>query len=73
MTSEKEILFTGRKLFQRSEVHTVAAKRQTSLADYCQDLIALPPHISHSKLVNKFFEPRDSDKNPPDNPWVTPE
>ncbi|ELU03850.1 hypothetical protein CAPTEDRAFT_87907, partial [Capitella teleta] len=37
--SEKERVIPylpGRKLFQRTEVHTVACKRQANLPDYCR-------------------------------------
>uniref|UniRef100_A0A7N8WLX5 Neutrophil cytosolic factor 1 n=1 Tax=Mastacembelus armatus TaxID=205130 RepID=A0A7N8WLX5_9TELE len=39
--------------------------RQTTLNDYCQSLINLPPHISRCKHLTSFFKVRPEDENPP--------
>ncbi|CAB1352281.1 unnamed protein product [Coregonus sp. 'balchen'] len=39
--------------------------RQSTLAEYCQSLINLPPKISHCQLVCNFFKVRPEDENPP--------
>ncbi|KAJ8275741.1 hypothetical protein COCON_G00074930 [Conger conger] len=39
--------------------------RQGTLAEYCRDLVALPPKISRSQLVRNFFQVRPEDETPP--------
>lgn len=39
--------------------------RQSTLAEYCQSLINLPPHISRCKHLTTFFKVRPEDENPP--------
>ncbi|XP_035035471.1 neutrophil cytosol factor 1 [Hippoglossus stenolepis] len=39
--------------------------RQSTLSDYCQSLINLPPHISRCTLLSHFYQVRPEDENPP--------
>lgn len=39
--------------------------RKTTLAEYCQSLVNLPPHISRCKHLSSFFKVRREDENPP--------
>ncbi|XP_062342129.1 neutrophil cytosol factor 1 [Osmerus eperlanus] len=39
--------------------------RQSTLAEYCQSLVNLPPKISRCELVRSFFKVRPEDENPP--------
>ncbi|KAL0994603.1 hypothetical protein UPYG_G00124720 [Umbra pygmaea] len=39
--------------------------RQSTLAEYCQSLINLPPKISRCQLVRSLFKVRPEDENPP--------
>ncbi|XP_041865026.1 neutrophil cytosol factor 1 [Melanotaenia boesemani] len=39
--------------------------RKTTLAEYCQFLVNLPPHISRCKHLSQFFKVRPEDENPP--------
>ncbi|XP_047462138.1 neutrophil cytosol factor 1 [Mugil cephalus] len=39
--------------------------RQITLAEYCQSLVNLPPHISRCKHLSNFFKVRPEDENPP--------
>ncbi|CAB1453244.1 unnamed protein product [Pleuronectes platessa] len=39
--------------------------RQSTLSDYCQSLINLPPHISRCTLLSNFYQVRPEDENPP--------
>ncbi|KAM4619909.1 neutrophil cytosol factor 1 [Polymixia lowei] len=45
--------------------HRSTETRQSTLTEYCQSLINLPPHISRCKLVCSFFMVRPEDENPP--------
>ncbi|KAJ8402757.1 hypothetical protein AAFF_G00364290 [Aldrovandia affinis] len=55
----------GKVLFRRSHVRDVAMKRLRHLDDYCRALVRLPPHISQSEEVLRFFETKADDLNPP--------
>nr|XP_057943143.1 neutrophil cytosol factor 1 isoform X2 [Doryrhamphus excisus] len=39
--------------------------KQSTLAEYCQSLVNLPPHISRCTHLNIFFKVRLEDENPP--------
>ncbi|XP_038160993.1 neutrophil cytosol factor 1 isoform X2 [Cyprinodon tularosa] len=39
--------------------------RKTTLAEYCQTLLSLSPHISRCKHLSNFFRVRPEDENPP--------
>lgn len=39
--------------------------RKSTLAEYCHQLVNLPPHISRCKLLSNFFKVRPEDENPP--------
>ncbi|XP_032227901.2 SH3 and PX domain-containing protein 2B [Nematostella vectensis] len=51
----------GKILFGRSHVRDVAVKRKEPIQEYCSKLVELPPKISQSGLVLKFFEPKPED------------
>ncbi|XP_028278543.1 SH3 and PX domain-containing protein 2A-like isoform X2 [Parambassis ranga] len=55
----------GKVLFRRSHIRDVAVKRLKHLDNYCKALMKLPPHISQSEEVLKFFETGSEDLNPP--------
>uniref|UniRef100_A0A3Q4HCD1 Neutrophil cytosolic factor 1 n=1 Tax=Neolamprologus brichardi TaxID=32507 RepID=A0A3Q4HCD1_NEOBR len=38
---------------------------KSTLAEYCQKVISLPPHISRCKHLSSFFKVRPEDENPP--------
>lgn len=38
---------------------------KSTLAEYCQKVISLPPHISRCKHLSNFFKVRQEDENPP--------
>ncbi|XP_075878498.1 neutrophil cytosol factor 1 [Nelusetta ayraudi] len=39
--------------------------RQSTLLEYCHQLVNLPPHITRSKHLSDFFKVRPEDENPP--------
>ncbi|KAJ8415992.1 hypothetical protein AAFF_G00380140 [Aldrovandia affinis] len=53
----------GKILFRRSHVRDVAVKRLRFIDDYCRALVRLPPQISHSEEVLRFFETKPDDLN----------
>uniref|UniRef100_A0A6Q2XQ30 SH3 and PX domain-containing protein 2A n=1 Tax=Esox lucius TaxID=8010 RepID=A0A6Q2XQ30_ESOLU len=55
----------GKILFRRSHVRDVAMKRLRFIDDYCRALVRLPPQISQSEEVLRFFETKADDLNPP--------
>ncbi|XP_061579503.1 SH3 and PX domain-containing protein 2A-like isoform X2 [Cololabis saira] len=55
----------GKILFRRSHVRDVAMKRLRFIDDYCRALVRLPPQISQSEEVLRFFETKVEDVNPP--------
>ncbi|KAM6939980.1 SH3 and PX domain-containing protein 2A [Xenentodon cancila] len=55
----------GKILFRRSHVRDVAMKRLRFIDDYCRALVRLPPQISQSEEVLRFFETKVEDINPP--------
>uniref|UniRef100_A0A3Q1AV59 SH3 and PX domain-containing protein 2A n=1 Tax=Amphiprion ocellaris TaxID=80972 RepID=A0A3Q1AV59_AMPOC len=55
----------GKILFRRSHVRDVAMKRLRFIDDYCRALVRLPPQISQSEEVLRFFETKTDDINPP--------
>ncbi|MGH0132953.1 UNVERIFIED_CONTAM: hypothetical protein FKN15_051171 [Acipenser sinensis] len=55
----------GKILFRRSHVRDVAIKRLKPIEEYCRSLVRLPPLISQSEYVLRFFETRPDDLNPP--------
>ncbi|XP_076146076.1 SH3 and PX domain-containing protein 2A isoform X2 [Alosa pseudoharengus] len=55
----------GKILFRRSHVRDVAMKRLRFIDDYCRALVRLPPQISQSEEVLRFFETKPEDLNPP--------
>ncbi|XP_052459193.1 SH3 and PX domain-containing protein 2A isoform X3 [Carassius gibelio] len=55
----------GKILFRRSHVRDVAMKRLRFIDDYCRALVRLPPQISQSEEVLRFFETKQDDINPP--------
>ncbi|XP_004065710.2 SH3 and PX domain-containing protein 2A isoform X2 [Oryzias latipes] len=55
----------GKILFRRSHVRDVAMKRLRFIDDYCRALVRLPPLISQSEEVLRFFETKPDDINPP--------
>uniref|UniRef100_A0A3B4TLV1 SH3 and PX domain-containing protein 2A n=1 Tax=Seriola dumerili TaxID=41447 RepID=A0A3B4TLV1_SERDU len=55
----------GKILFRRSHVRDVAMKRLRFIDDYCRALVRLPPQISQSEEVLRFFETKAEDINPP--------
>ncbi|XP_036402441.1 SH3 and PX domain-containing protein 2A-like isoform X1 [Megalops cyprinoides] len=55
----------GKVLFRRSHVRDVAMKRLRHIDDYCRALVRLPPQISQSEEVLRFFETKADDLNPP--------
>ncbi|XP_030636563.1 SH3 and PX domain-containing protein 2A [Chanos chanos] len=55
----------GKILFRRSHVRDVAMKRLRFIDDYCRALVRLPPQISQSEEVLRFFETKPDDLNPP--------
>ncbi|XP_058236169.1 SH3 and PX domain-containing protein 2A isoform X5 [Hemibagrus wyckioides] len=55
----------GKILFRRSHVRDVAMKRLRFIDDYCRALVRLPPQISQSEEVLRFFETKPDDMNPP--------
>ncbi|XP_068583888.1 SH3 and PX domain-containing protein 2A isoform X4 [Cebidichthys violaceus] len=55
----------GKILFRRSHVRDVAMKRLRFIDDYCRALVRLPPQISQSEEVLRFFETKAEDVNPP--------
>ncbi|XP_028279045.1 SH3 and PX domain-containing protein 2A isoform X5 [Parambassis ranga] len=55
----------GKILFRRSHVRDVAMKRLRFIDDYCRALVRLPPQISQSEEVLRFFETKAEDLNPP--------
>lgn len=55
----------GKVLFRRSHVRDVAMKRLRHLDDYCRALVRLPPRISQSEEVLRFFETKAEDLYPP--------
>uniref|UniRef100_A0A8B9LK57 Uncharacterized protein n=1 Tax=Astyanax mexicanus TaxID=7994 RepID=A0A8B9LK57_ASTMX len=63
-------LLPGKVVFGRSQVRDVAVRRLKHLDNYCQALVRLPPRISQSEEVLKFFEPKPEDLNPPKD-WFT--
>ncbi|KTG29273.1 hypothetical protein cypCar_00016564, partial [Cyprinus carpio] len=52
-------------LFRRSHVRDVALKRLRFIDDYCRALVRLPPQISQSEEVLRFFETKPDDISPP--------
>uniref|UniRef100_A0AAY5E7R8 SH3 and PX domain-containing protein 2A n=1 Tax=Electrophorus electricus TaxID=8005 RepID=A0AAY5E7R8_ELEEL len=60
----------GKILFRRSHVRDVAMKRLRFIDDYCRALVRLPPQISQSEEVLRFFETKPDDINPPVE-WLT--
>ncbi|XP_064173234.1 SH3 and PX domain-containing protein 2A-like isoform X2 [Anguilla rostrata] len=61
----------GKVLFRRSHVRDVAMKRLRHLDDYCRALVRLPPRISQSEEVLRFFETKAEDLNPPKEDYGT--
>uniref|UniRef100_A0A3B4AKJ6 SH3 and PX domains 2Aa n=1 Tax=Periophthalmus magnuspinnatus TaxID=409849 RepID=A0A3B4AKJ6_9GOBI len=59
------IPFLPKILFRRSHVRDVAMKRLRFIDDYCRALVRLPPQISQSEEVLRFFETKAEDVNPP--------
>uniref|UniRef100_A0A8C1VHA9 SH3 and PX domain-containing protein 2A n=1 Tax=Cyprinus carpio TaxID=7962 RepID=A0A8C1VHA9_CYPCA len=57
--------FKGKILFRRSHVRDVALKRLRFIDDYCRALVRLPPQISQSEEVLRFFETKPDDISPP--------
>uniref|UniRef100_A0A8C7HF75 SH3 and PX domains 2A n=1 Tax=Oncorhynchus kisutch TaxID=8019 RepID=A0A8C7HF75_ONCKI len=55
----------GKILFRRSHVRDVAMKRLRFIDDYCRALVRLPPQLSQSEEVLRFFETKADDLNPP--------
>ncbi|XP_062866784.1 SH3 and PX domain-containing protein 2A isoform X3 [Trichomycterus rosablanca] len=55
----------GKILFRRSHVRDVAMKRLRFIDDYCRALVRLPPQISQSEEVLRFFETKPDDMSPP--------
>uniref|UniRef100_A0A673IKH1 SH3 and PX domain-containing protein 2A n=1 Tax=Sinocyclocheilus rhinocerous TaxID=307959 RepID=A0A673IKH1_9TELE len=55
----------GKILFRRSHVRDVAMKRLRFIDDYCRALVRLPPQISQSEEVLRFFETKPDDIHPP--------
>ncbi|XP_034742147.1 SH3 and PX domain-containing protein 2A isoform X4 [Etheostoma cragini] len=55
----------GKILFRRSHVRDVAMKRLRFIDDYCRALVRLPPQISQSEEVLRFFETKAEDAYPP--------
>ncbi|XP_018606438.1 SH3 and PX domain-containing protein 2A isoform X3 [Scleropages formosus] len=55
----------GKILFRRSHVRDVAMRRLRYIDDYCRALVRLPPQISQSEEVLRFFETKEDDLNPP--------
>ncbi|KAK5866338.1 hypothetical protein PBY51_020538 [Eleginops maclovinus] len=55
----------GKILFRRSHVRDVAMKRLRFIDDYCRALVRLPPQISQSEEVLRFFETKSEDVHPP--------
>jgi hypothetical protein len=45
----------GKILFGRSHIHQVAEKRRGKIEEFCQQVVSLPPEISHTNLVMGFF------------------
>uniref|UniRef100_G3PV89 SH3 and PX domains 2Aa n=1 Tax=Gasterosteus aculeatus aculeatus TaxID=481459 RepID=G3PV89_GASAC len=60
----------GKILFRRSHVRDVAMKRLRFIDDYCRALVRLPPQISQSEEVLRFFDTKAEDVNPPVE-WLT--
>uniref|UniRef100_A0A8C3AGT4 SH3 and PX domain-containing protein 2A n=1 Tax=Cyclopterus lumpus TaxID=8103 RepID=A0A8C3AGT4_CYCLU len=60
----------GKILFRRSHVRDVAMKRLRFIDDYCRALVRLPPQISQSEDVLRFFETKAEDVNPPVDVWI---
>ncbi|MBN3280561.1 SPD2A protein, partial [Polyodon spathula] len=61
----------GKILFRRSHVRDVAIKRLKPIDEYCRSLVRLPPLISQSEYVLRFFETRPDDLNPPKEDYGT--
>ncbi|XP_036393395.1 SH3 and PX domain-containing protein 2A isoform X1 [Megalops cyprinoides] len=61
----------GKILFRRSHVRDVAMKRLRFIDDYCRALVRLPPQISQSEEVLRFFETKADDLNPPKEDYGT--
>ncbi|KAI4888271.1 hypothetical protein NFI96_013856, partial [Prochilodus magdalenae] len=61
----------GKVLFGRSQIRDVAVRRLRHLDNYCQALLRLPPHISQSEEVLRFFEPKPEDLIDPLTPSST--
>uniref|UniRef100_A0A671LTZ8 SH3 and PX domain-containing protein 2A-like n=1 Tax=Sinocyclocheilus anshuiensis TaxID=1608454 RepID=A0A671LTZ8_9TELE len=59
----------GKILFRRSHVRDVAMKRLRFIDDYCRALVRLPPQISQSEEVLRFFETKPDDIHPPAEDW----
>ncbi|MFT7807142.1 SH3 and PX domain-containing protein 2A isoform X1, partial [Arapaima gigas] len=59
----------GKILFRRSHVRDVAMRRLRFIDDYCRALVRLPPQISQSEEVLRFFETKEEDLNPPKENW----
>ncbi|XP_061685108.1 SH3 and PX domain-containing protein 2A isoform X3 [Syngnathoides biaculeatus] len=59
------ITLRGKILFRRSHVRDVAMKRLRFIDDYCRALVRLPPQISQSEEVLRFFDTKTEDFNPP--------
>ncbi|KAM8924505.1 SH3 and PX domain-containing protein 2A [Pelodytes ibericus] len=55
----------GKILFRRSHIRDVAVKRLKPLDEYCRALVKLPTHISQCEAVQRFFEARPEDLDPP--------
>ncbi|XP_038834964.1 SH3 and PX domain-containing protein 2A-like isoform X2 [Salvelinus namaycush] len=55
----------GKILFRRSHVRDVAMKRLRFIDDYCRALVRLPPQLSQSEEVLRFFETKADDLYPP--------
>ncbi|XP_048842955.1 SH3 and PX domain-containing protein 2A isoform X2 [Brienomyrus brachyistius] len=61
----------GKILFRRSHVRDVAIRRLRFIDDYCRALVRLPPQISQSEDVLRFFETKEEDVNPPKEDYGT--
>nr|XP_023654475.1 SH3 and PX domain-containing protein 2A-like [Paramormyrops kingsleyae] len=61
----------GKILFRRSHVRDVAIRRLRFIDDYCRALVRLPPQISQSEDVLRFFETKEEDLNPPKEDYGT--
>ncbi|KAL4231928.1 SH3 and PX domain-containing protein 2B [Mactra antiquata] len=55
----------GKKFFGRSHIREVALKRMGPIAEYCKQIVSLPPKISQCRDVLEFFELDPDDIDPP--------